>query len=83
MEIETCTCSRSVKANLGGYESHDVFVSVTARLGELDTFEEVYSELQSRVEQAVLVQLVRLHTVKAGRPQSVEAIAQRYGLRKP
>jgi len=69
MDIKEITVSRSVKIDLGNYESLDMFVSARAELDPLEESEdEAFAELSRTVERALVTQLYRSYTVRGVTP---------------
>ena len=83
-KVTEITMSRSVKRNLGNYESTDVFVSMKMALEmpELEEFEtKDYDALRIAVRAAVLDELEHIvHSKQENANITREQIAKRYGL---
>lgn len=71
--------SRSVKINLGNYESLDHFLSVKAEVDELDDVPEEIIKLTAVVERAMVHQLVRSYKVRH-KPMGPGRTARHHGL---
>ena len=74
------TVSRTVRVNLGNYESTDFFVSMSAEPGEGETRTTVSRLLRKTVESS-LIENIASHYKARGKSISKKAICQKYGFK--
>lgn len=72
--------SRSVRVNLGNYESTDFFVSVKAEVDDDETRSSVARSLRKTVD-ASLIEDISAHFIARGKTLSKNAIAKKYGFK--
>lgn len=77
--IKEITASRSVKMNLGNYESVDFFLSMKAELDEFDDPAVETEELQAKVDAATIQQVRRAYRAR-GKKVSLAALCKQHGL---
>lgn len=77
-EVTEITVSRSVKINLGDYESTDIFTSMKAEVGPDESQADVRKDLVQQVERAMVVQ-VTSHLTARGRKVDKDYVIKRYG----
>ncbi len=80
MKTTGVTVSRTVRVNLGNYESADFFVSMTAEPDEGQTRVSVARLLRKTVD-ASLIEDLAAHFKARGKSISKKAICQKYGFR--
>lgn len=80
VEITEIIVSRSCRVNLGNYESLEHFVSMRARMEELDCDELVFAQLSAKVERAMVSQLQRSYKIRGKKDMTAENVARHHGL---
>lgn len=78
VQITEITTSRSVKINLGDYESHDIFTSMKAEVSPDEDLGDARIELTRQVERAMVTQIMA-HLKARGRNVDKDYVIKRYG----
>jgi hypothetical protein len=80
MKTTGVTVSRSVRVNLGNYESADFFVSMTGEPDEGQTRTSVARTLRKSVDES-LIENLSAHFKARGKALSKNAICQKFGFK--